>query len=77
MEKYRNPRETEGESIYIDQCNVFSTMVIKGGRELTEDTQQGKGTTTYYYLEGSQKYLLGHKLFDNVGYLWFRCSTKN
>jgi len=30
-------------------------MVIKGGRELTEDTQQGKGTTTYYYLESSQK----------------------
>ena len=56
---------------------MFSTIVIKGGRELTEDTQQGKGTTTYYYLEGSQKYLLGHKLFDNVGYLWFRCSTKN
>ena len=52
-------------------------MVIKGGSELTEDTQQGKGTRTYYYLEGSQKYLLGHKLFDNVGYLWSRCSTKN
>jgi hypothetical protein len=30
---------------------VFSTIVIKGGRELTEDTQQVKGTTTYYYLK--------------------------